>query len=266
MCSYCSNFYKEKGSVLFQQGDSAEIISNTFLGQIRRGCGNANSVTPAMFSGLFKKRWGITYAGLVKEGNCEIPNEIESSQTISNTPNCVLEDNILSAFRDLEEFAFLIEDENLLNDHIDASKFMEENAFVYVCGYLYKKYQTMHKCLYPLPTFEQLSYYNKYTFTQEKEFDKNIFVRPSEDIVTYVEQLNAKFIKHFDYCCHIVGIPKYLYKYLIQIRQYKCCENMDIDEFVDLFIRVRIYFVLKFFNREVAIPNLRYKVLKLLHI
>lgn len=157
-----------------------------------------------------------------------------------------------------------IDEENI--DNLDALIFIGENAFTYVCGYLYKKSLSLHKCLTPIPRFDECDYFNKYTFSQEKEFAKNNLIRPPDEFILYIEELNKEFNKHFDRCCHMVGLSKYLYEYLKLVPQYKCCENMNNEDFLNVFIRTKIYFTLKFFNRDAAIPNLRNKFLKVSHI
>lgn len=240
-----------------------------FFGQMRRGCGNSESVTPNMFSCLFKKRWGINFVRIVKDGNCEVHDEDEATQTIANSPSCIVEEKISQILDDWEETESSniyesIPEENISNE-LNEYTFMEQNAMVYVCGYLYRKSRSLHKCLGPQPTLS-LCRDSEYTFTKEKDFDGNNLECPPKEFISYIEQLNEEFSKHFDNCCHIGGVSKFLYERLICVSNYKCCENMSTEKFIYLFIRVRIYFILKFFNRDAAVPNLRKKVLKLSNI
>lgn len=265
------NFLKESGYEHLSTRRLSQDNLEHFFGQIRRGSGNSETVTPTMFTYLFKKRWGINYVDVVTEGNCEIHDEDESSQTISNSSNCIVEDTFSNICSDWQDFQLPSDEvcsseEHLINDTLDEQTFMEENAFMYVCGYLYKKLRSIHNCEVELQRFDEHSYYDKYSFSQNKEFEKNNLVRPPDDFVTYVKKLNNEFVKHFDSCCHVIGISKVLYEYLKQIPQYKCCNNFRNEDFLHLFIRIRIYFVLKFFNRDIKTHNFKNKVLKVSHM
>lgn len=92
-------FLKTKG---FQNLSTRRLSQDNlehFFAQIRRGSGNSEIVTATMFTSLFKKCWGINFVAIVEEGNCEIHNENESSQTISNS----LQHNaVLNVYENLE--------------------------------------------------------------------------------------------------------------------------------------------------------------------
>lgn len=237
-----------------------------FFGQIRRGAGNADSVTATMFCALFQKRWGINYVNIVTKGNCENFSENEVFETMPSSSNCLKNNFEQCDFLPFESIQ--IDEVEVQSDNdaeLDAQIYLKENAFTYVCGYLLKKLRDSHPCSLPLPQFDE-TYYDKYTFTYEKELKNNKLIKPPEEFMKYIDELNNEFFKYFDSYCHLDNLSKHLYERLKCINPYKCCTQMNVENFIYLFIRTRIYFVLKFFNREASVPNLRKKMLKVSHM
>ncbi|KNC34867.1 hypothetical protein FF38_11112 [Lucilia cuprina] len=97
--------------------------------EIRRDCGNANSVTSTMFSCLFQKRWGLNFVNLLKEGNCEIHDDDESFPTISNSSRSIQEIIATKVYNEWEEFQSLPRPDNscenvLPDDNLNSSIFL----------------------------------------------------------------------------------------------------------------------------------------------
>ncbi|KNC24585.1 hypothetical protein FF38_01652 [Lucilia cuprina] len=53
-----------------------------------------------------------------------------------------------------------------------------------------------------LLTFTEPTYFDKYSFTCEEQFDTNTLVKAPEEFQIYVKNLNEKFLKVFDSVCH----------------------------------------------------------------
>lgn len=106
----------------------------------RRGTGNAQTVTATIFECLFQKRWGINYTNTVSKGNCQLITEDETSKTVSNTKTSIFNNTIENSDNNFPLVENISDPEEIiLNSELDQQIFLGENAFTYVCGYLFKK-------------------------------------------------------------------------------------------------------------------------------
>lgn len=88
-------------------------------------------------------------------------------------------------------------------------------------------------------------------------------IQPPEEYVKYLKILDSLFVKYFNKACEMKKISKYIHKKLKNIPPYKCCENFDIDILLKIFIKTRLFFAIKFFNRDISKPEFRNKILKI---
>lgn len=135
----------------------------------------------------------------------------------------------------------------------------EKNALFYVCGYLLKKCGERHnECQilksYMKPNqaahnFSSESHYIRYR-EYSKDTDRSLLVVPPDDFVQYVEKMDEIFR-----CCfkreHInCKIAVLIYKELDKIGFIVPCPCFPIVYLKTLFIRMRIYYTIKFNNKE----------------
>lgn len=89
-------------------------------------------------------------------------------------------------------------------------------------------------------------------FTDFKEFENATLVRPPQNFLNSMEEVEKKFIdlfpnlyfeKNFEY--KIINELKNDFSYIC------CCCNNDSDYLLRLYIRIRIYLLIKNFNKNV---------------
>lgn len=99
--------------------------------------------------------------------------EDETSKTVSNTKTSIFNNTIENSDNNFPLVENISDPEEIiLNSELDQQIFLGENAFTYVCGYLFKKLRESHNCLMPLPISSDLALYDKYTFIEEKILKK----------------------------------------------------------------------------------------------
>ncbi len=242
-----------------------------FFGQIRSRGGTR--VTPYMFSSLFRKSWGLRYVNIVTKGNCELPLEPDATVISEHSNNVLLNVCNDSLLNDLswQDFQGLPRPEHFLVRSISLDStleinFLKENAFSYFCGYLYLKIFKMHSCSLPLPYLGDEIPSDEFIFIYQNQIDKCNLVKPPQEFVAFVKVLETKFLEEFDSNCHKIGIGDILFNEMKDVRPFLCCENCDPKIVIALFIRIRIYFVIKFLNKELSVPNFKNKILCVSHL
>jgi len=149
-----------------------------FFGKIRKGNVTSNKVTPYLFMSQFRKRWGLKFLNVVQNGNCESSFIFGEDNRPFNT---VLESvSSHDLIKDLSED--LLTSEKQMNSRIpyaavdfklQETTFMQENAFVYFCGWLYLKSFNHHSCENPLPYIGEEDQMNdSFLFSLKKRFDQ----------------------------------------------------------------------------------------------
>ena len=107
------------------------------------------------------------------------------------------------------------------------------------------------------------SYTREYeTFTKLKQYKgNNGLINVSPEFHFYVEKLEKKLISIFDTKCYIENISKEIIKELIKIKPPTACINFPFDKFISFFVRLRIYYLLKFENQRITSKS-KSKILK----
>ncbi|KAI8120528.1 hypothetical protein CVS40_8211 [Lucilia cuprina] len=104
-----------------------------FFGQIRKGSGNAKSITSRMFCSSFQRRWGLHYINVVVNGNCEeiSPDDLMPDYSV------ILEDSVSAACCNDEFYSLpnpVLETSDNSEDvdmHYHEKEFLRVNAFNY---------------------------------------------------------------------------------------------------------------------------------------
>ncbi|CAK1601293.1 unnamed protein product [Parnassius mnemosyne] len=218
------------------------------------------------------------FFGLVRQagGNCREPSCIQYTRAfrkmflcqilnLSDATNCTEDfDSILAQFiefaKNTPQTQVSIQDppqtqpkENLTNMY----DIPEKNAFHYICGYLLRRCVESHKrdCL------SIISYASSY---DDESNEKNLYIRlraygtsrdrfgglqvPPDDFVDYIHSLETELMSIFTFTGNI-GFKLFEHLRLIEFNT-KPCACFPINYLLNLFIRMRIFYIIKFNNRN----------------
>lgn len=214
-----------------------------FFGVIRSQNGNACNPTPIQFYHGFKKHFSVEY--------CKV-----------NTGNCAADDDImLTKCQDFEanknEIFSITTQENLKIDNYDYHNMpaTEENVFIYICGYLLCRVFKKHFCDTcailaqkdsNLDTFYLYTYFK--TYNNEKSIFGNLYV-PSAIFINYVKKLHIKLFDNINIITKENVVQQFL-QILCSVEFLPACPDFPKMYLLKVFIRVRIYYMLKFINRD----------------
>lgn len=219
-----------------------------YFGKVRNACGNARNPTPIQFSRAFKKLFALQYFEQSEGANClddfdEIlcyvsPDVIKNYECLVPTSNRYVPLKIDT------------------RDYLDLTT-SEGNALVYVSGYFMKKCLEKHTCdvclkyasskteLDPSSIYSHFKAYvnrNRDTFGNLK--------MPHEHFLNYIAELENEFCNNFNNMAINKQVGFNLKEKFKVISYFHPCINFPIDYFLSLFVRVRIYYTIKFANRE----------------
>lgn len=144
----------------------------------------------------------------------------------------------------------------------------EQNSIQYTCDFLMKKCLAKHTCdvctLYA--TNQQhvedrtlYSHFKAYTANTDKPFGS--LYMPSETFVHFVSQMNTIFFERFE---KFVIQDNVVQNFVIQFKKINFlhpCKNFPYNYVIHLFARMRLYFTLKFINRNFKARSSKNKLL-----
>lgn len=229
---------------LFTRRLNQDSLEN-FFGAIRKQNGNAYNPTPIQFYHGFKKLFSIDYVK-VDSGNCTIDEEsiLIRCQDVKETQS-VFQTSAITSFihSDIDRYDF----RNL--------PVTEENVFVYICGYLLRRLFTKHCCkICALLAKKDCNLDETRLYTYFKTYDNNnntfgnLYV-PSEIFINYITELHTQFFENINIITETNVMQKFM-QILCTIQfSHPCCDFPQIY-LVKLFIRIRLYYILKFINRD----------------
>lgn len=234
-------------TLLYTRRFNQDCLEN-FFSKIRQQSGNNVNPTPIQFSRSFRKLFSLNYFNQSEGANC-----IEDFDSILTT----LDDNqhIIQSFNPLmllEKTIFtpLVDTTDYVNLHIP-----EKNSLTYICGYLIKKCLQRHTCdtctnyANQVQTLSETTLYSHFRAYENK--NKDVFgnlMMPPEWFISYIESLEEKF-------CDLFPIYAVQPKTGLSIKSElhttlnHPCPQFPIDYLLSLFVRVRIFYSLKFLNR-----------------
>lgn len=241
---------KSKGYTFLLTRNLNQDCLENFFGQVRNCCGNARNPTPIQFSRGFKKLFTLKYFDQVDGANCM--NDI-NDVLLNISPDLVekCKEFVFPESIPINSLKVFTSDYRNLNS-------TDGNALVYVTGYLLKKSLLQHSCDVCLEFNErntlekQATLFAKakaYSNTEELPFGG--LTVPSLNIVEYIIQLENIFIDNFNKfaCYNSVGTRlKDLFK---NVTFTHPCKNFPINYFLSLYSRLRIYYTIKFANRNI---------------
>lgn len=243
------NVLSEKGfEYILTRRLNQDCLENHF-GYIRKQGGNSRNPTAKQFQSAFKKNFGSMFLKVVRNGNCEdqqayilpllrnyiFPCHFNGSQNIEP-----LKLTLPTDFRNMS--------------------LVERNAFVYFTGYLVKKCKDKHQCSQLICGENDIAT----IYTNFKRYENCELQIPVTNFIKYVERLEDEFFDNFDPTCK--AIQQDLFDKLNAVQEYACCEHFNKEYLINLFIRVRIYYILKFNNSEIKEDPKRAKCLSIFHL
>ncbi|CAH2105527.1 unnamed protein product [Euphydryas editha] len=222
-----------------------------FFGLVRQAGGNCREPTCLQYTRAFRKIF-----------LCQILN-------LSDATNCTEDfDNILTQFlqftKNRPQAQVCIQNPPEIQPKKKFSEkydMPEENAFYYICGYLLRRCVENHKrdCL--------SSYIVNYASSSAYETnEKNLYIRlraydtsrdrfgglqaPPDDFVDYIRRLETELMSVFTSCTgNNIGLKLFQHLSLIEFKT-KPCACFPKDFLLKLFIRMRIFYIIKFNNRN----------------
>lgn len=226
---------------LFTRRLNQDCLENYF-GFIRQQHGNCVNPTPIQFTRAFKKSFVMNFIH-------------------TDDMNCIEDfDSVITELSDLSSasIASQLISSDIPNDslHIDSTDYQklslpEQNAFQYICGYLVNKCQKIHSCL----LCEKFSTENgkldqSHLFIHFKNFrhDKSMFgslKTPHESFYHFVYKLEQLFLENINSC--LLKNPAMTLYRIFQSVPYNehPCPSFPVQYLLKLFIRLRIYYLLK---------------------
>lgn len=243
-----------------------------FFGNLRMQGGCANNPTPVQFQNSFKKILLINHFQHNERANCiddfnEIlvqdmatTSEILTADTFSSPESTKLFDGIFSINR---------------TDYHNL-EFPESNALSWVAGYLLKKCLTKHSCdvcvtfskNHKEVTSETILCHKKAYINKNKDLFGNLMMPPTS-FYAYIHELDQQFISLFPSLSIRPGIAQNLRMEIEKIVYRFPCPNFNRSYLLNLFIRMRIYYTIKYINRNFK-SNKKYtknkKLIKILHL
>lgn len=240
---------KEKEySFLLTRHLNQDCLEN-FFGQIRNCSGNARNPTPIQFCRAFKKMFSLKYFNHEEGANCME----DISDVLLNLSSDILQFNANSFFEPKTPKKSI---KVFTNDYrkLETS---EGNALIYVTGYLMKKALMSHSCdvcekymnLNDLE--EQESHFIEMKAYESQSQNFGGLIVPPKGMVEYVTALETKFVDKFNDFAYESGIGAKLKNLFNAIPFPHPCKNFPMSYFISLYTRLRIYYALKFANRDI---------------
>lgn len=218
-----------------------------FFGSVRQQGGNCINPTPIQFERAFKKLFCQNY---FHSENTNCANDFDHLLTKFKDLNCNVEDD--EGEQQEKHIPFTISDTDYRNEPL-----LAQNAFTYVCGYLVKKALVVHSC----EVCEQFAkgtreLDNSTLFTYFKAFDTSSSSTygalhvPNESFLHYIYKLEKIFVSTFDSLSVKRQVAFNYFEKMKNIPLLHKCSEFPVIYVLKLFIRLRIFYSLKFANRS----------------
>lgn len=262
--SGASNTHTKKIRAIFTRRINSDCLEN-FFGSMRQQHGNEKNPTSIQFRNGFKKLFCMQYMNHAEGANCIDDLDALLVTTIENKQSNLFD---LSNFKPLFQNTIKVNP----NDYIYVAV-PEKIALAYVSGYLIKKTLEKHKC----EICERYATENEKYLCQENYLchlkayyttPENIFGNlkmPSTTFIEYIYKIEQVFCNSFPIYAPCYGVTGYIKKGIVDVPFVHPCSNFDNNYFINLFIRLRLYYTLKYYNKNLKSKD--YKTLdKLKHL
>ncbi len=246
---------------LFTRRLNQDPIENLFSIVRQRG-GNCTNPTPYNFARILKQISCDKLLSPVKNGNCEIDlNQVLEVMCSANNPFCCKVRQVSQTRPNT--LPIIVFRTNLLP--YDEMNVMETNALHYVAGYLVRKLQHWHQCKSCNTILNGGSDFTESNtiFTNlTKIKDKYGLVNISQAFHFYIVRLEKALQSVIKDRIHEKNIAKIIYEELKQLHAPTQCIGFLKTKFIMFFIRLRLYYILKYENRMVVKSKTKVKIYK----
>lgn len=220
-----------------------------FFGCIRQQSGNNVNPTPIQFQRAFRKLFCQNYFHS-NHMNCMADlDQILIDTETSSDKTTVSDVQSVSGALDLPDYDY--RKDNALY----------KNAFNYVCGYIIKKTTMIHKCDICISFQEKcrvLDVNNLLISFKAFNTTKSPFGSlqcPSEIFILFIFNLENIFCAKFEEICGTRGVSKRLFDIMKNVEFEHPCPQFPKIYVIKLFIRLKIYYTLKYTNRDLRISG-----------
>jgi hypothetical protein len=221
-----------------------------FFGTIRQKGGNCDTSTTVQFSRAFRQLFYDNYLSPLN-GNCSADLD-----AILVGQKATAEKKDPPKQQDVAIESFDFHEADYQQPSIEAN-LMKTNAINYVTGYLLKKCLQQHQCQvcslvlihHELDSSDKMFCYFK-AYDNKKGPYGGLTV-PSTKLVQYITDIEEKLVQEFPSLMTKSGVGKHLVNTLPKFDVPECGEFPN-EYLLKLFVRMRIYYILKFGNRELA--------------
>jgi len=222
-----------------------------YFGTVRNQNGNCINLTCIQFKRTFKKLFCLEYFEHSESANC-IQDLDDVLLCLEKTP--ISEIKILFPEKNPIQFPLPITN---INNYKQINK-PEQNALIYICGYLIGQCLKVHQCTTCLNFALATTSLSSETFYSHfKSYEENpslLFVnltKPSSTFYQYIFQIDQVFNRHFISLAPQPNVGKTLKDLIVNsIFFYHPCHNFPKDFLINLFLRFRIYNSLNRTNKE----------------
>lgn len=232
-----------------------------FFGTIRQQGGNCRDPTPIQFTRAFKKLVALDFFAYAKGANCQ-KDDNSTLELFSEWKN--LSPDRYSLFSNQSKPLKISNEINMQGSFQDYRllNLPEKNALTYVAGYLKTKLMQNHTCnICDSDDSNQMKNSPELKFISKKAYDKNSvkLVYPSQLFLCYIKDLEKNFELLYEKYGATEGVGWKIYSFLIKIEyKFQTCDHFPHDFLLKLFIRLRIYYSIKFENKKLLI-NKKYR-------
>ena len=225
-----------------------------FFGSIRQQGGNSDNPTPIQFTRAFRKLFFSSFLNS-STGNCAddfdnlLAQFAEAKSRKSNVPAMAALPKVAPHL----EIGTVDYRENEVSENL-----LKDNPIAYVAEYLLQKCFKLHECstcreavvTEKLEDNRNLLCFFK-AYKSEKSFGG--LLAPATSYLQYVIQLEDLFVKDFSMYTKSVGVGKSILVKLQDVPvSFQHCPEFPFQYLLKLFLRLRIYYSIKFANRNLS--------------
>ena len=224
-----------------------------FFGSIRQQGGNSDNPTPIQFTRAFRKLFFSSFLNSSR-GNCAddfdnlLAQFAKADSNVSSVPALVVPPT-RSQSLDIGTTDYR---------EMEVSDLLKENPIAYVAGYLLRKCFQSHKCSAceaAFVTHQLEDNRNLLCFFKAYESEKSFggLLVPTTPYLGYIIKLEDIFVKEFSMYTKSDGIGENILTKLKSVPvPFNHCSDFPLLHLQKLFLRMRIYYSIKFANRDIS--------------
>lgn len=206
----------------------------SYFGQIRKTRENSGKPTAVQFGRAYKNLFALKCLEQNESSNCLL--EDASDILLAITPKLIEKTTYFVATGNTDKTNFKIQTNDYRNLPI------EGDGLICVSAYLLRKCLSKHSC------DSCLNYYSLF-LTDQSEHCDSLITQP-KSFLHYLRSLENLFVSYFSTLCIYDNIGHSLATIFSKVMFIHPCPEFDYKYLVSLYTRVRIYYSLKYANKE----------------